>query len=283
MRRPSIIRQVVEAFKKLERYGQSRYDAKQEATTAARAAGLKGWNPARVDGIYSIGSGDTYFKEAIRFVEWAKETHHCRWLDEAKIHVAEYLRLRIEQKHSAWTLQMARSALRKMYQEHQLATDVQLPTRRKVNIIRSRGPKAMDKKFSEQRNRDLVDLCRASGLRRHEVAQLRAGDVFSADGNVYVRVRQGKGGRPRTVPVLVKMHERVLEIVRDKAPDEMVIDKIPVRADIHGYRREFTAALYEELNGSKFDPKHKNEAVLRFVSAALGHNRIDVVTRNYLG
>jgi hypothetical protein len=79
------------------------------------------------------------------------------------------------------------------------------------------------------------------------------------------------------------MQDRVLEIIQGKQKDELVFQRIPVRADVHGYRREFAQALYEQETGQKYDPKNNNEEALQIISAALGHDRLDVVTRNYLG
>ena len=142
----------------------------------------------------------------------------------------------------------------------------------------------MDSKFSEDRNRDLVDLCRASGLRRHEVKALKVANVVqTADGKLAIWVEQGKGGRSRTVPVLASMQERVREIIANRKPDELLIKKIPVRADIHGYRREYAAGLYQQVSGKAYNSRDKDKAAMQMVSAALGHNRLDVITRNYLG
>jgi hypothetical protein len=139
----------------------------------------------------------------------------------------------------------------------------------------------MDKKLSVERNCDLVDFCRATSLHRRELRELRVERVYTADDRLMVFIDQGKGGRPRTIPVLRALESRVLEIIECKTPDQLVIE-ISVRADIHGFRREYAEALYEQEARKKYDPKDKNKEVLRVVSAVLGHNRLDVVTRNYL-
>ena len=61
-----------------------------------------------------------------------------------------------------------------------------------------------------------------------------------------------------------------------------IIDRIPIRADIHSYRREYAADYYKELSGQDYDSINKDTAAILQVSWALGHNRFDVVTRNYL-
>lgn len=279
---PSMRKQVVDHFKTLECFGQSRYEAKQQAIAEARDAGATGWIQARVRGVYSFGSNDDYIRHSIEFTQWAKQNYKCKYISDTRPYVSEYLKYRLQLGHTAWTLQSVRSACAKLFLDPEIAKENPLPTRRKEDIKRSRGPKAMDKKFSEKRNQALVDFCRATGLRRHELTALKAHNVYQTDERMWVFVEQGKGGRMRTVPVLKAMQARVTEIIQGKEADDQLFQKIPVRADIHGYRREYAQTLYEQEAGQKYDPKNKNKEALRIVSAALGHNRLDVVIRNYL-
>jgi integrase len=224
----------------------------------------------------------SYRKESISFVKWAKSTHHVKWLHQAKEFVDEYLLMRVQRGDSAWTLKLVRSALRKLYQDPNLANHIDLPIRAKKSIKRSRGSKPMDRSFSIARNLDLIDFCRATGLRRHELKFLKVKNVYNAEDRLWVFVEQGKGGRPRTLPVLLSLEARVLEIIKERNADQLLFDRIPVRADIHGYRREYANSLYQELAGTPYSLKNKNKDVMLLVSAALGHNRIDVISRNYL-
>lgn len=283
-KRQSLIKQVKDVLDSLARFGESKHEEKQKKLTEAKTKDMKGWNPARVDGIYSIVTMKTYRRECIAFVEWAKKEYDCRYLDQCKTYIGQYLVNKIDAGNSAWSVQTIRSALRKLYQNLELANNVQVPIRKKNEIKRSRGEKAMDKKFSPERNRDLVDFCKATGLRRHELQAVKVQDVYrDEDGKLRVEVIQGKGGRPRSVPILQNLESRVLEIVSGKDLDSQIIEKIPVRADIHGYRREYASSYYKELSGDDYDSKSKDTHAIQLVSWALGHNRLDVVTRNYLG
>jgi len=281
-KRPSLKKQVVDKLASLARFGESKFEAKQQAIADNNLAGIRGWNSARTEGIFSIQTMLSYRRESIKFVAWAQARFGCKFLSDTRQYVTDYLEYKLNNQCSPWTLQHSRAALRKLFGEPHLGGELRLSIRRKSLISRSRGPKLMDWKFSFQNNRDLVDFCRATGLRRHELQALSAGDVYRADGRLFVYVRQGKGGRPRTVPILDNFADRVAEIIRDKQPTDPVIDRIPCRADIHGFRREFASALYRQLTGGNFDPRQKDMAALQVVSAALGHNRLDVVTRNYL-
>jgi hypothetical protein len=95
--------------------------------SAAKAAGIVCWNPARVEGIYSISTMKTYCKESIYFANWVKQKYpSTKWLHDARQFVPEYLQFRIEKGDSAWTLQMVRFSLRKLYQEPDLADEIKL-------------------------------------------------------------------------------------------------------------------------------------------------------------
>lgn len=284
-KRASLKRQMVDALNKQARFGQSKHAAKaQERERCARDGDR--WNPSRAPGIYSVKTMESYKKEAVRFTEWAKVNHGCRYLEETKAHVSQYLKEGIDRGLSPWTLQLQRAALRKGLEDNRLGADVKMPIRHREDVIRSRGDKAMDREFSEARNKDMVDFCRASGLRRHELAELKVGDVRKGeDGKWYVHVEQGKGGRPREAPVLDRLSLRVEEITQGKDPDALLFERVPVRADVHGYRREYAAERYQELAGRPYDRDDRNNIdrdAIRQISQDLGHNREDVVTRSYL-
>ena len=283
-KRKSLVYQFVERLKSMACYGKSKYEAKAEKFAQAKASGVKGWQPIIIDGIYSYETMRGYTKECVSFANWVKKNFAVKDIEVAKTHVDSYLKHRMSNNDSAWTLKLVRSALRKVYNDPNLASNVNLPDRKKEQITRSRGQKAMDRKFSVERNRDLIDFCRATGLRRHELKVLKIKDIYrDEEGKLRVEVNQGKGGRPRCVPVIESLESRVLEIISGKDLDSKVIDNIPVRADIHGYRRDYAANYYKELSGKEFNFEGKDTLAMQQVSWALGHNRLDVVTRNYLG
>ncbi|MCL0063522.1 tyrosine-type recombinase/integrase [Peptococcaceae bacterium] len=273
-KRPSLKYQITQSLIKQKRFGESKYEAK-------RAGNVKFGQP--VDGIFSYKTMKVYLDEAVRFVNWVKENYKVKTLEEAKKYVGEYLEEGKERKLSAWTLKLQRSALRKAFQDSELAKEVQLPDRRKENIVRSRGDAVRDKNFSEERNKDMVDFAKATGLRRSGMSKVRVRDVFEMDGGKLFVATREKGGRYREAPVLEKYTERVREIIHGKDPDEEIFGKIHSSADIHSYRREYAQELYREITGESYDPaKDKDKEALQQVSEALGHSRLDVVTRNYL-
>ena len=68
--------------------------------------------------------------------------------------------------------------------------------RRRADITRSRGHKKSDAHFSEKNNQDLVEFCRATGLRNHKELQQICGDQLEyRDGYYYIVGVKGKAER----------------------------------------------------------------------------------------
>lgn len=75
--------------------------------------------------------------------------------------------------------------------------------RLRANIKRSRGNKKRDTHFSETKNKELVEFCCATGLRRAELSALIGNCLKEEDGKYYIIVRSGsKGGKYREAPVI---------------------------------------------------------------------------------
>ena len=182
--------------------GQKRADAKAEAR--ARGESLFAFSDGK---IHAYESRENYQKIVMRFIDWCRDAHNVRDLariDEQADELASmYLVERMSQGKSAWTLQTERSALRMFFQNCLLADRVQLPTRRREDITRSRRPAARDRHFQPEHWQPLIRFCLACGLRREELRDLCVCDVShrSSDGQLVVRVVKGKGGKRREVSV----------------------------------------------------------------------------------
>ncbi len=105
-----------------------------------------------------------------------------------------------------------------------------------------------------------------------------------------MKVRNGKGGKSRTVPVLVGHERDVLCLREGRQDDELVFSRIPKHLDVHSYRRAYAQALYLSLAPGRslppptghLNPSTYDADAVMAVSEALGHNRKDVVLRHYL-
>lgn len=285
-KKKSIVRQAQETLWGMAAYGTSKHDDKA----------ANGGKPA-MEKIYSRSTMSNYVDVATNFAKWARDTHGCRDISDARQYTGEYLQGRMDAGKSAWTVRRDAAALGKLYQCPTTTLGVSLPTRHRGDVTQHRnGVSEGHKGYCEARNQGLADLCRATGLRRHEVAHLRTEDVTTtSDGRTLVTVRQGKGGKRRTVEAL-NNSPAVLAQQAVQEGREFVIDHIPCRAPIHEYRAQFAQELYDRtvgtINATQGAPSRKEEyrcrgelkgvvydkRAMKVVSGALGHTRLDVVT-----
>ena len=276
-KRPSLVKQVQNTLDGKLKIGHSKYLDKLKNDTAEH--------------IYSWSTYRSYLKHGCYFANWAKITHGCKDLDSARNYVNEYLQTRIDNKISPYTQKLDAAAIAKMY-GCTTKDFIQTETRRRAAIERSRGNKVRDKHFSEKRNQDFVDFCRATGLRRAEITSLKSSQlVFDEDTNSYFLDVIGKGGRQRFAPIL---SDEAVE--RVKNADGLVWRKVPNGADIHAYRGDYCTAIYNknarsvdnipkkeryccrsDLKGIWYDKK-----AMIVASSALGHNRISIIAAHYI-
>lgn len=289
--RKSIIREAIERLDSLMAIGESRFQAKQ----AQRAASPdSGWTVS-TGRIHSHTTRKVYQQQILAFINWARAQHgitRLAWLEErADELLTQYLAAHVAAGRSAYTVQTERSALRLFFGNWSLAATVGIPTRTRGTITRSRGSVSHDRHFQPSHWQAHIRFAQACGLRRAELRDLRVRDVYTAsDGTLFVHIKNGKGGRPREVPVLPGLEDEVLAVVQGRAPHEKVFDHIPKHMDVHSYRRDSAQQRYlhhtarqalppleGRLRRDEYDPAATQE-----VSWALGHNRLDVVLRHYL-
>lgn len=242
------------------------------------------------DHIYSWNTYRTYLKHGCYFVKWAKVKYGCKTLEQARLYVDEYLQSRSHL--SAYTQKLDASALAKVYgckTTDFVATEV----RHRADISRSRGEKVRDRNFSESRNKEFVDFCRSTGLRRSEISELRGNQLVQRNDKFYIEVT-GKGGRTRLAPVIGEVKNVVDRMMA--CGNEKVWSKVPNGADIHSYRSQYATSIYNslakpkelipkedryccrgDLKGTWYDKK-----AMIVVSNALGHNRISIIAGHYI-
>jgi integrase len=288
--RKSIVRETIERLDGKMAIGESRREAKK----ALRGEHGPLWSVS--DGrIHSYKTRSVYQEHAIRFAKWARQTYHILTLEQLDLRANElatlYLQEHIQEGKSPYTLQTERAALRLFFGRRELACTVALPRRTRAKITRSRGPVAHDRYFQPAHWQPLLNFLHATGLRRQEIHDLRCKEVYQGvDGRLYVHVKNGKGGRSRNVPVLPGCEHHVLSAIEGKHPDARIFDRIPRHLDVHSYRREFAQALYLLLASNqtlppasgRLRPQDYDRTAVKYVSQALGHNRLDVVLKHYL-
>lgn len=259
-----------------------------ESKHAAKAVG------AASNGIYSWETYRSYMKHCNYFAAYCKENYGCKTLSECREFANDWLQHQIDRNLSPYTLKLEVSALSKLYGV-QSSDFIATPSRQRAKITRSRENVKRDKNFSTAKNERFVSFCRSTGLRRSELRALTGDKLELHNGSYYIRVDSGaKGGRERLAPVVGDV-QNVVDLM-NKAGNGKVFSSVFSNADIHGYRADYAAEVYQrharniktipraeiyhcrgELKGVKYDKL----AMLK-TSAALGHNRISVVAGHYL-
>jgi len=273
----SIVRQVHDTLNEKRRFGESKYEAQKQGTSR--------------NGIFSYNTYRTYLAQGCKFAKWARENHGCKTLAEVRAYVDPYLQMHIDKGYSAWTQSTISNSLAKLY-GCSIKEFIPTEPRRRANIVRSRKGKA---KFSEARNKEFVDFCKATGLRKHEFPNLRPENLHYDDvtrQHMIVDLK-GKGGLLRSFPILSK---EAIERIKNTPAGQKVWAKIPTRPDIHSYRAEYCKSIYNrharpfaetpkseryycrgDLKGIVYDKR-----AMLIASQALGHNRICVIAGHYL-
>ena len=312
-RKYGLTRQIARVFDQKMAIGQSKKDDRD-----AFRDGDKSRDPSQK--IYSYETKHTYLKQTIAGAKWIKANcENIRTLDDVRAHLGDYFAA----KNDAWsasTRTTVVSAFAKLYgiTAPELREELGLPERERSykDVTRSRSDAARDYGFSEEKNSDLIDFARSTGLRRSELETVRGSDLrekSNGDFEIYVK---GKGGRERYAPVIGDADRvaRVVEMCR-AADKGKVFERVHSHADIHSYRRDYATEIYESRARSfadcKADPfynqEHRNsdgsrggydrdsvyhfrdgsggwldKKAMRAASEALGHSRISVVGEHYI-
>lgn len=263
----SLIQQVKENLDSKLAIGQSKYLAKLENK--------------HTEGIFSWSSYRSYVKFSCTFVKWAKAQpidtalgHKPRTLDECRIFAERWIKNEIDRGMSAYTIRLEVSSIAKLFGCRSRDFGVELPPRRRQNIKRSRGTAVRDKNFSFSNNRELVTLCRCSGLRRAELREIRGTDLIEDNGNLYLNIHKGtKGGRIRISPLVGSEEE--LEIVKKlcaEAGEGKIFPNPNGNADVHSFRADYAQRIYNKNKREYKDFKnerliiYKNKVVDSYIS-----------------
>lgn len=246
------------------------------------------------------------------------------------------------EKLSAWTIQLEAKAMGKLFGiEPGDKNYFEAPKRERQDIKRSRGDTERDRHFSEKNNDEFVKFCKGTGCRRNIMEKLQGKDLISReemekkvedydkkaditdkerkdrdnlkdalkqfpDQTDFLHHRTDKGGRDRYAPIIGPDKEKIIERMKETAPDDKVWKHVPGNADIHSYRGEYATQIYKgyarqikdiphvitekdrkvqkEVYTCRKDEKGKklDKVAMEKASKALGHNRLEIVANNYL-
>ena len=245
MGRSTIERQINKVLFDKQAMGESRHEAKQALREKLGEDYRFGMTD---DKIHSYKTFATYKDACQKFGKWLieeKGINKYEKIENCKQYAAEYIQSRLDKGVSVWTAKMERSALGKLYGE---TIQIEMPKRDTKDIKRSRGESTGDKHFSEKNNRDLIDICKSTGGRREDIEKIKPQDFrYDNKGNLWLDIKDSKGGRDRSVPVLPEYKTRVEEIIKGLPQDKKIFKRIHAQADVHAYRGEYARALHQAV------------------------------------
>jgi integrase/recombinase XerD len=159
---------------------------------------------------YSQATARTYIDAIRRFA-----AHFHRSPDQlGPIEIREYQLHLYQRKLTPKTIRVQTAALRffyrKVLRQRLTADDLPLPklVRRQVPIVLSRDEVArLIESAANLRHRTILMTLYSTGMRCSELSHLRPEDIDKE--RMVVRIRQGKGGKDREVPLSPKLHEQL--------------------------------------------------------------------------
>ena len=249
--------------------------------------------------IFSWMTYKNYLKHICYFVKFVKENPQVitdigrkpHTLEECKPYCDLWIKSMLDRQLSASTISMCASALVKLYQCNRADLGIAdlIPEQRRADIKRSRGQAIRDKNFNEKlpENNKLATFCRATGLRRRELAQIRGTDLVRDRGKWYLSVTcDTKGGRPRLSEIMGTDEEiqRVVEICK-AAGVNRIFPNPNTNADIHSFRADYAKRVYKKY--ARKPEECRNERIIlhngKIVEIYVSKNgKSDVDRFNYL-
>lgn len=291
------------------RFGQSKHEAKQRAKEQYQKehGNLKGYNPSKVDGIYSVKTMETYRKVAEEYSKWCAKENINNATKLTREHAERYLKERNAEGKSAWTISRDMAALNKIFGYDMNKKDLGLKERRLEDIKRSREECKHDQYNQSSKYQEQIDFARGCGCRRQSITQITPKDLVWANNRVVAVHLIEKGGRERTAPVLNEMKDRLTEIALNHAGEDKLFKEYGEKIDNHSFRAEYASNLLHQLerereqgqqlcqgdfeieklcnlrgNDISDEPYRGHDRdICGMVSGALGHNRLDIVFTNY--
>lgn len=262
----------------------------------------------RLPGIYSHSTFKNYLQVGGRFLEYLdREDLTAKNITRAvERYGLDYLRDMEDRGLSPYTVLQAKAFMGKIINK-----EMDYKIRLEKDPTKGRSESVRTRTFREDLNKDLVAIAKGTGGRRGDLEKLTTRDfVKRGDVCVGVEFKDSKGGRDRYAPILPKYQKEISKIIIDRELQgkDRVFDAVNSHANIHSYRRLYCQELYRECVSNRqyrddlvnlYKSKEKemsgrnkedyntrdgrsfDRQSLFVASQALGHNRLDVIPRNY--
>lgn len=268
------------------KYHQGRGNSKREAKAAHN-----GVSPY----IHGDGTFQSYRQQVARYGDWLTANHPGTNYNTAGQYVQEYIDTMRGEGKSAWTQQLARSAIGKALGVEPTSL-AQCDTRHAAAITRGRSSTTHSTAAAAKYSDDMA-ICECVGVRHNkEGKQVTPDNCHWSNGHISSVSIVGKGGRPREAVVLPGKGRDILEsrCKAAKSGGTALLGKM-TGCNVHGARAKYAAGCYAKAladgrgNGQMYSPRGMqgqsyDKGALDWVNEQLGHGagRYDVAVYNYL-
>lgn len=299
------------------KFGEDKHKAKAQAIEAHKAECERKGEPYRIvnvklEGIYSHSTFENYLKVGGRFLDYMdkNDLQARNVIDAIRKYGVDYLKSLEDRGLSVYTIGQAKAFMTKVTGKE---VDYKTDPQHAQDITKGRDVSKRFALFSEDKNRSLVTIARATGGRRSDLEKLEVKDFIREKGIIVgVEFNNSKGGRDRYSPILPEYQKEVTKIVNEweRTGQTKAFDKVNSMMNVHAYRREYCRELYNYCSNNKDyreqllktyktydhemtrkdkkidtyktnDGREFSRASLFISSQALGHNRLDIIPRNY--
>ena len=245
--------------------------------------------------IYSIKTYEAYKESIERLVAYCLEHHpEIKHVSDCEEYVPEYIQHIIQEAYSSYTQKSRLSGFRKYFDNR--FEDVFTESRKRSQIRRGRQDTLNAREFNKEAHSEIIWVLQHIGLRRREAESLHGSCVsLHEDGNYYIDGVKGKGGKIRDVRILDN-DQTVIDLINGTDKDKLVFGRLHSKLNVHGLRADYAQALYKSVARDVETLDKKEVFVCRgdmagialdkkgmmIVSKSLGHNRINIISNNYL-
>lgn len=300
----------------MAKFGQSKHKAKkvEREKYLQQNGNLKGFNPTKVEGIYSIQTMESYRSAAETFAHWLAENTTVKNASQIKKeHCERYLKWR-NTYCSAWTVSLDMAMINKLHDFGLTKKSLDLRERCQSDIKRSRYDCRNDRYIDRERYAQQIDFARGCGCRSQSILRVTANDIEWKNGRAVGVHLIEKGGRERTAPILNEYKDRIGQIAEnalenDPTGTSPLFTETSKYLDIHSFRSDYAAKLFHQLENERamrkplfdgdFDPERlinlrgsdksddpiyrgHSRSIVAIVSNSLGHSRLRVVFDHYM-
>ena len=189
-----------------------------------------------------------FVKNYRKFIEFCRSKFDCKTTEECKNHIDDYVQHLIDKQLTANTIHTYLCPVALFFNIP--LSDIEKPKRCSAKNVRSRSTNGKvqrsDNDISNPKYAHLVEFQKRVGIRRRELQNLRGNDFREDEnGNFYVYVRKGKGGKSQWQLILPEDVEFVKTYFDGTETKVFASEEFKNKLDLHKLRADQAKRAYQ--------------------------------------